>query len=73
VDHLRERVAYLARRAVHAFGRLPNPERHRFLLRTMALFYLTHPKVYAQKLDETAQALIAVIDEALEQGSELVI
>ena len=39
----------------------------------MALFYLTHPKVYAQKLDETAQALIAVIDEALEQGSELVI
>ncbi len=64
-ERLCERIGYLARRAVDAFGGLPDPQRHRFLLRTMALFYLTHPKVYAQHLDETAQALLAAVDEAL--------
>ncbi|HEY9085109.1 MAG TPA: DUF2600 family protein [Candidatus Tyrphobacter sp.] len=64
-DRLRERIGYLARRAVRAFAHLPDPQRHRFLLRTMALFYLTHPKVYAQRLDDAAQDLLAVIDGAL--------
>jgi tetraprenyl-beta-curcumene synthase len=61
-----ERVAILARRAVAGFSRLPDAHRHRFVLRTMALFYLTHPKVYAQGLDHDAQRLLNVIDDALE-------
>ncbi|HUY40633.1 MAG TPA: DUF2600 family protein [Candidatus Dormibacteraeota bacterium] len=64
-----ERVAYLARRAVRAFSRLPEPRRHRFVLRTMSLFYLTHPKVYAQRLDEPALELLKIIDTALDEGS----
>jgi tetraprenyl-beta-curcumene synthase len=65
-EHLFERVAYLARCAVSGFSRLPVRKRHDFVLRTMALFYLTHPKIYAQRLNEQAQRLLQVIDEALE-------
>jgi tetraprenyl-beta-curcumene synthase len=61
-----ERVEYLVRCAVRGFSRLPNPRRHHFVLRTMALFYLTHPKVYAQRLDEKAQMLLRIVDGALE-------
>ncbi len=61
-----ERVDYLTRCATRGFSRLPHPQRHRFVLRTMALFYLTHPKVYEQRLDRQAQALLRVIDLALE-------
>lgn len=63
-EHFFERVAYLARCALRGFERLPHPRQHRFLLRTMSLFYLTHPKVYEQGLDEQAQALLRIIDEA---------
>lgn len=65
---LLERVEYLARCAAALFANLPNAARHRFLLRVMALFYLTHPKVYAQDLDATARSLLQIIDAAL-QGS----
>lgn len=65
-EHLFERVGYLTRCAVHGFSRLPVPRRHRFVLRTMALFYLTHPKIYAQRLDGQAQKLLRVVDEALD-------
>jgi tetraprenyl-beta-curcumene synthase len=34
---------------------------HRFTMRIMALFYLTHPKVYAQGLDSEAQVLLGLI------------
>ncbi len=64
-EHLFERVDYLARCALRGFELLPHPQQHRFLLRTMALFYLTHPKVYAQGLDAQAQRLLRIIDEAL--------
>jgi tetraprenyl-beta-curcumene synthase len=64
--HFFERVAILARRAVAGFSRLPDRHRHHFVLRTMALFYLTHPKVYAQGLDHDAQRLLGIIDDALE-------
>lgn len=67
-QQFRERVDYLARCAVHLFSRLPNPRQHRFVLRTMALFYLTHPKVYAQALDEGARSLLGIIDAALDEG-----
>jgi tetraprenyl-beta-curcumene synthase len=55
---LRERVAYLVKRAERRFAALPDPRQHRFVLRVMALFYLTHPKVYAQGLDREAAALL---------------
>lgn len=62
-----ERAGYLARCAAHLFAGLPSPRDHRFVLRTMALFYLTHPKVYAQRLDESARTLLSIIDDALRE------
>ena len=56
-----ERVAYLAGTARTRFASLPDPAHHRFVLRVMALFYLTHPKVYEQGLDRQAAALLHVI------------
>ncbi len=57
-DRLRDRVGYLAGRAKLGFSALPVPAEHRFVLRVMALFYLTHPKVYAQGLNGQAEALL---------------
>ncbi len=59
---LRERAGLLARDAYVGFALLPHPERHRFVLRVMALFYLTHPKVRAQGLDARALRLLARFD-----------
>lgn len=55
---LRERLHVLARRAEDAFAQLPMPRAHVFVLRIMALFYLTHPKVYEQGLDDQALLLL---------------
>lgn len=55
----RERVGYLVARAERGFSHLPAPGRHRFVLRVMALFYLTHPKVAAQGIDARARRLLA--------------
>jgi tetraprenyl-beta-curcumene synthase len=57
-ERLAERVAALAGRAKRGFDALPEPARHRFVLRIMALFYLTHPKVYAQGLNGQSEALL---------------
>jgi tetraprenyl-beta-curcumene synthase len=57
-ERLRKRVGYLAGRAERGFSALPVPAEHRFVLRVMALFYLTHPKVYAQGLNGQAEALL---------------
>lgn len=54
----RLRMAALAAWAHRAFSGLPRAENHRFLLRTMALFYLTHPKVFEQQLDARAVQLL---------------
>ncbi|MHB8139931.1 MAG: DUF2600 family protein [Vulcanimicrobiaceae bacterium] len=58
---LRTRMAVLAGRAIQAFAHLPHPQEHGFLLRIMALFYLTHPKVRAQHLDAQAKSLLEAI------------
>lgn len=55
---LRERVAFLAESGRRGFAGLPRPERHRFVLRIMTLFYLTHPKVFTQGLDRQARSLL---------------
>lgn len=65
---MHERLGRLSEEAAEAFSKLPNPQRHRFVLRTMALFYLTHPKVYAQHLDAEAQELLCAIGDALAEN-----
>lgn len=54
----RERALQLALRARAAFAKLSMPRAHLFALRVMMLFYLTHPKIYRQKLDREAIALL---------------
>ncbi|HKU69092.1 MAG TPA: DUF2600 family protein, partial [Candidatus Baltobacteraceae bacterium] len=57
-DAFRKRARELARRARTGFSALPMPRAHTFALRVMALFYLTHPKVYEQRLFQEAIALL---------------
>ncbi len=57
----RNRARELARRARTGFSRLSMPRAHTFALRIMALFYLTHPKVYEQHLDYEATALLEAL------------
>jgi tetraprenyl-beta-curcumene synthase len=61
-DAMRERAAYLAQQAKRRFAALPERAPHRFVLRVMTLFYLTHPKVYAQRLDGDAEALLRALE-----------
>lgn len=56
-----ERLNVLGRRAEEAFAQLPMPRAHVFALRIMALFYLTHPKVYEQGLDDQALLLLRAL------------
>lgn len=55
-----ERMEQLVRAGNEKFGSLPLPAAHRFALRMMLLFYLTHPKIHAQRLDRQASALLRV-------------
>ncbi len=61
-EAMRERAAYLAGLAGRRFSALPDRRPHAFVLRVMSLFYLTHPKVYAQNLNREAQSLLRAID-----------
>jgi tetraprenyl-beta-curcumene synthase len=56
--NLQKRVHALAARANAAFGQLTMPRAHRFTMRIMALFYLTHKKIDEQRLDHEATALL---------------
>jgi tetraprenyl-beta-curcumene synthase len=53
------------RRLVHATNlrlhSLANAEWHAFVLRAMCLFYLTHPKVYEQRLDRESAAVLSAL------------
>lgn len=60
-EAFRDRAHELAQRARRAFSRLAMPRAHTFALRIMALFYLTHPKVYEQQLDHEAIALLEAL------------
>lgn len=59
---LRERAGYLAALAGRRFAALPDRRPHAFVLRVMSLFYLTHPKVYAQSLNREAESLLRAVD-----------
>jgi tetraprenyl-beta-curcumene synthase len=66
---MRERVAFLMQKAMKGFVALPDARRHRFVLRVMALFYLTHPKVYAQDLNVEAEALLQAIEKPCDHAT----
>ncbi len=57
-EAFRNRVHTLAARAQSAFSQLTFPRAHRFTMRIMALFYLTHRKIAQQRLDHEATALL---------------
>jgi tetraprenyl-beta-curcumene synthase len=58
-----DRMGMLAARSYDLFAALPQPRQHRFLFRAMSLFYLTHPKVYAQGLDAPAVRLLKALGQ----------
>ncbi len=55
------RARTFAQRARLGFAELGMPRAHVFALRTMALFYLTHPKIERQALNQDAIALLAAL------------
>lgn len=57
-EAFRNRMHELASRAYANFASLPMPRAHRFALRIMALFYLTHKKIDEQRIDQEAIALL---------------
>lgn len=56
-----ERVGRLVRVTSERVGALADGEWHTFVLRAMCLFYLTHPKVYEQRLDRDGAAVLAAL------------
>ncbi len=60
-DGFVQRARELAVRARARFRTLAMPRAHLFALRVMILFYLTHPKVYEQRLGQEAAALLGAL------------
>jgi tetraprenyl-beta-curcumene synthase len=56
-----ERVGRLVRATSERLCALRDGEWHAFVLRAMCLFYLTHPKVYEQRLDRESAAVLAAL------------
>jgi tetraprenyl-beta-curcumene synthase len=56
-----ERVGGLVRAAGTGLRALAHGEWHEFVLRAMCLFYLTHRKVYEQRLDRESAAMLAAL------------
>lgn len=56
-----ERARELAGQTRERFRTLPMPRAHIFTLRTMSLFYLTHPKIQPQGLDREARELLRAL------------
>jgi tetraprenyl-beta-curcumene synthase len=56
-----ERVGRLVRATSERVRALTHGEWHEFALRAMCLFYLTHPKVYEQRLDRESAAVLAAL------------
>jgi tetraprenyl-beta-curcumene synthase len=60
-DEAVEGVRRLLQTTIERLRRLETADPHEFLLRAMCLFYLSHPKVFEQKLDRESAALLAVL------------
>lgn len=54
-----ERMRLLIEQTTARLRKVGEPEHHEFLLRAMCLFYLTHPKVFEQRLEHESAALLA--------------
>jgi tetraprenyl-beta-curcumene synthase len=59
-----ERVRRLVRATRLRMRALADPEWHTFVLRAMCLFYLTHPKVYEQRLVRESTDVLAALEGA---------
>ena len=57
-DAMRERFVDFKRISEARFEVFTNPRPHEMLLRVLVLFYLTHPKIYAQGLDTDAKEIL---------------
>jgi tetraprenyl-beta-curcumene synthase len=53
-----KRLVHVTKLRLHS---LANAEGHAFVLRAMCLFYLTHPKVYEQRLDRESAAVLSAL------------
>ncbi len=60
-DAMCDRFSGFVRISEARFADFTNPRPHEMLLRVLVLFYLTHPKVYAQGLDGQAQDLLSAL------------
>ncbi|MDP9017823.1 MAG: tetraprenyl-beta-curcumene synthase family protein [Candidatus Eremiobacteraeota bacterium] len=58
-EKMRERFGDLSRISESRIAKLDHSHPHRVLFRIMTLFYLTHPKVYEQNLNQQAKKLLA--------------
>jgi tetraprenyl-beta-curcumene synthase len=56
-----DRVRGLVRIAANQLRTVASPDRHAFVLQAMCTFYLTHPKVFAQRLDAESDALLGAL------------
>ncbi|MBV8602679.1 MAG: DUF2600 family protein [Candidatus Eremiobacteraeota bacterium] len=56
-----EGVRALLETTMHRIRSLERADPHEFLLRAMCLFYLSHPKVFEQRLDRESAALLAAL------------
>jgi len=56
-----ERVGRLVHTTGERLRALAHGEWHEFVLQAMCLFYLTHPKVYEQRLDRESAAVLAAL------------
>ncbi len=56
-----ERVRTLVGLAATRLRTIADADGHSFLLNAMCLFYLTHPKVFAQRLDAESAALLGAL------------
>jgi tetraprenyl-beta-curcumene synthase len=56
-----ERVRALVGQAAWRLRTIAHADGHSFLLNAMCLFYLTHPKVFAQRLDSESAALLGAL------------
>lgn len=54
-----ERMRGLIEQTTARLRHVAQPDHHEFLLRSMCLFYLTHPKVFEQRLERESAAVLA--------------
>ena len=55
------RLQRLVRATLHRVRTLAGAARHRFVVQAMCVFYLTHPKVFEQRLDDESRALLRAL------------